>query len=58
MSDALATVFLLAFVLAFMFGTLTLFVGGVALGVPFYALVGGVSALLGSAGMLAMLQLS
>lgn len=52
MSDALATLFALVFMLAFLFGTLTLFVGGVALGVPLYALIGGVSSLLGALGML------
>ena len=52
MSDTLATLFALVFMLAFLFGTLTLFVGGVALGVPLYALIGGVSPLLGALGML------
>jgi len=52
MADALATLFALAFMLAFLFGTLALFVGGVALGIPLCALIGGVSSLLGALGML------
>ena len=52
MSDALAIIAMFASLAAFMLGTLALFVGGVALGVPLYALIGGVSSLLGALGML------
>ena len=52
MSDALAILAMFASLAAFMLGTLALFVGGVALGIPLCALIGGVSSLLGALGML------
>lgn len=52
MPDALAILAMFASLAAFMLGTLTLFVGGVALGIPLCALIGGVSSLLGALGML------
>lgn len=52
MPDALAILAMFASLAAFMLGTLALFVGGVALGIPLCALIGGVSSLLGALGML------
>lgn len=52
MSDAPAILAVFASLATFMLGTLILFVGGVALGIPLCALIGGVSSLLGALGML------
>lgn len=52
MPDALAILAMFASLAAFMLGTLTLFVGGVALGIPLCALIGGISSLLGALGCL------
>lgn len=52
MADALAILAMFASLAAFMLGTLTLFVGGIALAIPLCALIGGISSLLGALGCL------